>query len=420
MKLMNIKKIVILLISAVLASKVSYSQVPHPELLPDLDGYEYKKLLSNQQIAVQDPELDAILKIGKKNLEWLEHINKFRTDKLSFTTPENMISHLIDNPRISNKELVLKQFNEMLSELPEEMKQVIIGNQPFSDAPPIAEAKYLRQGLLVDTVYQAAARLTLLMPHLDYYKTQRANDIRGYYYLNHIADLLGTLKNYLDLSQEQQILVFKSLLSICYNTEKDDDKCLSNINKSLEINQGDATDFYNNYSKLAKTIYTNYFIIQDQYRRTDITWEISDNSQKTIVPFSSNNINETIKNFLHNIELEWHLSNWQLVLDYVNKDNIPYIEFKPGTTPHVNKIGGNQIIMDSNQPLTEWGSQWAIRHEFGHVLGFSDCYVEFYDDSINAFINYQIDTSNLMCSRKGKLKKMHFLEMKRQYSLNNN
>jgi len=52
--------------------------------------------------------------------------------------------------------------------------------------------------------------------------------------------------------------------------------------------------------------------------------------------------------------------------------------FEPGVTPHVNGIGGRIITMDANAPLDDYDVSWTIRHEYGHVLGFPDCYVEFY------------------------------------------
>jgi hypothetical protein len=98
------------------------------------------------------------------------------------------------------------------------------------------------------------------------------------------------------------------------------------------------------------------------------------------------------------------------------KKNAPvHVEFQPGVVPHVNDIAGDTIVMDKNASLNEWDVQWTIRHEFGHVLGFTDCYVEFYDSAAQQMVNYQIDVSNLMCSRAGKFKQTHFDEMKANY-----
>ncbi len=53
--------------------------------------------------------------------------------------------------------------------------------------------------------------------------------------------------------------------------------------------------------------------------------------------------------------------------------------FQKGVTPHVNRLGGNVIIMDAAASIEEYAIRWAIRHEYGHVLGLPDCYFEFYD-----------------------------------------
>jgi hypothetical protein len=89
--------------------------------------------------------------------------------------------------------------------------------------------------------------------------------------------------------------------------------------------------------------------------------------------------------------------------------------WEEGATPHVDNAPGTTITMDANSPLSEYDVQWTIRHEYGHVLGFPDCYEEFYDEEAEAFVSYQLDVTNLMCSRRGKLKQVHYDELKRAY-----
>ncbi len=72
--------------------------------------------------------------------------------------------------------------------------------------------------------------------------------------------------------------------------------------------------------------------------------------------------------------------------------------------------------MDANQALEEYNAQWTIRHEFGHVLGLPDCYHEFYDVKLNAYVNYELDSSDIMCSRAGNFKPRIYQELKRVYS----
>jgi hypothetical protein len=90
------------------------------------------------------------------------------------------------------------------------------------------------------------------------------------------------------------------------------------------------------------------------------------------------------------------------------------ITFQPGVLPHA-MFGNGTIVMDKNQPLTEQSVQLALPHEFGHLLGFPDCYVEFYDKNIQAMIQYSIDPTNIMCSLKGSVKQLHYDELRRAY-----
>ncbi|NBY20839.1 hypothetical protein EBQ74_11505 [bacterium] len=133
-------------------------------------------------------------------------------------------------------------------------------------------------------------------------------------------------------------------------------------------------------------------------------------------PFEKPDSEEVFSFLKENIEDEWRWSGWALKLNFIKGDwNTTHVEFIPGATPHVNGLAGSTITMDANQPLTEYHVRWTIRHEFGHTLGFPDCYVEFYEPNQHEMISYQVDTTNLMCSRRGKLQEKHFLELKRVY-----
>jgi hypothetical protein len=116
-----------------------------------------------------------------------------------------------------------------------------------------------------------------------------------------------------------------------------------------------------------------------------------------------------------NIEDEWKWNGWRLSLDFEDSfRQLARLILEPGVTPHVD-WNRDVIVIDSNQPTTEYGSQWMIRHEFGHILGFVDCYSEFYEKERGVMVSYQLDTTNLMCSRQGALKQTHYDELKRHY-----
>jgi hypothetical protein len=75
----------------------------------------------------------------------------------------------------------------------------------------------------------------------------------------------------------------------------------------------------------------------------------------------------------------------------------------------------DMIVMDANLDFQDPSTSIMIQHEFGHILGLKDCYVQFYDPTEKVFINYQLDTANIMCSRAGRVLPQHVAELKHAY-----
>ena len=83
------------------------------------------------------------------------------------------------------------------------------------------------------------------------------------------------------------------------------------------------------------------------------------------------------------------------------------VRWEKGALPNVNGIAGDVITMDSNTPKWLDHTQTVMRHEMGHVLGFTDCYTEFWDESLGAFTYYSLDPSDAMCALSGEYLERH-------------
>lgn len=351
------------------------------------------------------------IKVGKKNMDWLVHMNSLRPEdqKIALTKKGELPPIPIHTPKIYSPATIEKEFKEISAEIPKGMGKIIFGNGSFSDNPDVDLETYIAWAKKVDKMYQTASRWSLIAPNLVWYKQNKSSDIRGYFFLKQEKDLQNKLEQYNNLSAEEKIHLKPLLIGLCENSQGWTTFCARTLEKAITDKQ--VYEFYVKYYPGAEKLFNNYFEIGGT--RIDIRWSSTD-PLKMYVPVRDTKSAE-INHFLEfNNEDEWKWGDWSLDMYFTPNADIR-VKFEPGSTPHVNGLGGNTITMDANAPLTEWDVQWTIRHEFGHVLGLPDCYVEFYDSSIEAMVNYQIDTENMMCSRAGRMQELHYNELKKAY-----
>lgn len=415
MKRLSVSGILFVVFCSALAQAKAPKRLPvHLDLEATSAMYEaaldrspiFSKMSEGQ--APEEFPVEHIINVGKRNLDWLIFINEHRDVPLTFTVPGSLTGIPITAPKKYSGKLVNEQYTKFMAELPAEMRDVLVGGKEFTENPPIAVEQYLKLGNEVDKLYQTATRWKLMQPYLQEYAENRQNDIRGFYFLRDVKDLSTKLANWETVSGEEKTNLTTWLVGQCFNTVANETQCRTEL--SIYEDNKDVQTYYKKYLPKSSDIFSSFFKIQNP--RPDLVWG-ADNV--AVIPFKNPGV-EAILNFLAvNIEDEWKWNDWKLKLDFLPEADI-HVDFEEGVTPHVNELGGNSIVMDANSPLTEWDVQWTIRHEFGHVLGIPDCYVEFFDADEKVMINYQIDVDNLMCSRRGKMNDVIFQEMKRNYS----
>jgi hypothetical protein len=253
-----------------------------------------------------------------------------------------------------------------------------------------------------------------MKPNLDYLAQLSVKDIRGYFFLSKVENVEDKLSNWNSINDQEKKDFNDWLISICHNNWIDKSSCQSELENELVENS--ALKFYKQYLKGSQERYNEFYKIRGP--RTDLKWSAT-NPLTLFAPFVTPET-KTIQTWLSdNIEDEWKWKDWKLKLDFTdNNFGTTHVVFTPGATPHVNGLGGNEITMDASRPLEDYSARWTIRHEYGHTLGFPDCYVEFYDTDREIIINYQLDLNDLMCSRRGHLQENHFNELKENYFKN--
>ena len=397
-------------------------EAPHLEL--ELESRDYQRLLETRagQLRPQvelpgiSADLSELLNLGKRNLDLLDHLNSKRpeSEKLGLTSPALQPGYPIDAPKESSPKILRDKKAAVQKEIPPELGNILFEGQAFPDQLALSDEDYLMWARKVDGIYQGASRWKLQEPYLESYKARRTKDIRGYYYLTHETNWRETVSRWTSLSAAEKTRLRPWIANICLNSTLDSSGCASQIS-AAESSAGGMISLVDRHMPRAEALWNSYFKLGG--RRSDVKWR-RDNPMLATLPFKDPHDGVVQKWLLDNIEDEWRLNGWSLKLDFQSSASswsTAEVVFVPGATPHVNGLGGNTITMDANQPLEEYGTRWTIRHEFGHVLGLPDCYVEFFDEDRDAMISYQLDLDNLMCSRRGKLQSIHYDELKRAY-----
>lgn len=345
--------------------------------------------------------------------KWLKKINENRRsdNQLRLTSSTSRGDGIpIDKPSKYGPKTIKTRLEKILSEAPKEMLDIIYENTSMTGTNPVTDELFIEHGRKISRVYQSAVRWeTNIKKWLPYYKQNQRRDVRGFYYLKKETDLDGKLKNFKNLTTEEKKDIESHLYKICLNNKTSAERCKKTLEKAKKKDK--LVKFKNKNWKKAKENWNSFWLITSP--RKDVDWNSSSpNSMK--VTFKDPK-NERIANWLKdNIEDEFKTKTWQMEFNFKDSGlGISYLKFKPGVTPHV--TGGNVIVMDANSSIDEYSVKWTIRHEYGHILRLPDCYVEFYDEQEELAVNYQLDVTDLMCSRSGDFNKRIYDELKRVY-----
>lgn len=384
----------------------------------EMDSKEYKIHLKtfqkNNLINFQNsdhPAISRALKLGERLSNWISLINNNRSPEqaIRLTSASTRRGIPIDSPNMYSPSIIEKETRKILTEFPQEMKEVITSRAELPSSIKIDDQTFIEHARKLDRNYQAAARYKSVDRYRASYIEEANRDVRGYYYLkkNNISENdLYDLSHY---SQDEKQKIENALTLVCLNSLKNLKRCQKEFEKASEKNE--LFNFYKMHIMESKKNWDEFFKIPKYAIREDINWS----GKAATIPFNIPTIAKFIPYLRNNVEDEFKWHGWKLEIIFGNYPSAPYLKFEPGVVPHVNELGGNEIVMDSNQPIEEYESQWTIRHEFGHILGLPDCYHEFYDVKAKAYVNYQLDTTDLMCSRAGNMKKRIYEELKKAY-----
>lgn len=401
---------------ALIAISIGQAQaVHHLPLEMSFEEYQalYAELKQTKSATIKDVFVRESIDAGEKMSSWIKIINANRTEEnaIRLTSKGTQRGIPIETPSKYGPSTIKVNLLKLKAEMPQELVSVIFGESDISKTPIIEDTEFIKWCRKVSGNYQSAVRWTGMQEWLPHYAKRKAQDIRGFYFLRNLENLDEHLSKFDELSTEQAASIKEALIGICLNSGKTQKSCERKINKAIK--KKELVSFKNSFWAIAVKNWNGFYEISDP--RKDVVWTRKSPGVMQVV--FKDPKNPEIANWLKdNIEDEFQLTekSWTLELNFIpGKSGTAFIEFQKNVTPHVS--GGNKVVMDANTELEEYGVKWTIRHEFGHILRIPDCYHEFYDKKENLMINYQLDVTDLMCSRAGAMNDRIFRELQKHY-----
>lgn len=135
--------------------------------------------------------------------------------------------------------------------------------------------------------------------------------------------------------------------------------------------------------------------------------DLSKNITTMIIPIFAVGIDaKVVSDLLAYAEKQWTSDRLKIqfqVLDSATSSTVQIISMTSGIS-HVPNDNNHFIYLNTSLPSYEMSK--VLAHEMGHVLGFPDCYIEYFDNAKKELVYYEIaeKNMNIMCSMKPGVK----------------
>ncbi len=376
--------------------------------------------------------LSKIVDFGARSVQWFQRLQSHlavedreplwrRTDGIG-NEPTS------DRPRKNNPQLILEGFDRVLLAAPTGMRRIIDDSSVVLPTLP-PEGVELSTALAwlrrVNSSYSRASRFLALYPN----RTARPQSTRDFRPIIDLRqnrrEVLAQAAAWSELSAAERRLHTDRLLAACAALDAAPDsgsrRCVDSvaaIRNTPGVDRGAKVESATQaILTRADSVWNARFRVVRRYPGANPVRQGS----KLILPFGVFNAGAQTLAWMDQIVTKGWDEEGVLGLQLSEAPSMTResvrVHWVEGVLPFVNGVGGNTITMDGNLPLWLEQVKLTMAHEFGHVLGFADCYVEFWSEEEASFVYYVLDPQNRMCALSGETLALHHEALTEAYSV---
>lgn len=203
-----------------------------------------------------------------------------------------------------------------------------------------------------------------------------------------------------NLSPEESRFVEDKVVKLCKAFDSSDVNCQAQyIIKKQNKTISSLVSLYQ--KKFQSERYEKLFSLRDSHLKFQCH-SIEDVTTMTLKVYSQNLDVYTLSALTQFVSDSWSRGNFRLSIEIVDQPGSDVVEILPSTTgvSYVPDNNNRKVFLSTILDIDT--QKKVLAHEFGHVLGFPDCYTEFFDNQNKDLVYYEIsrENTNLMCSLK--------------------